>query len=172
MSSSSPVGAVLRGTLAGAVGIAAMDAVLYARYRRGGGESPPLEWAFGGKSSAEDVPAPAQIGGRLYEGFTQRRLPARWERLTNNIMHWGYGIGWAVGYGILAGTSNRPRVIWGPAFGTSVWLSSYALMPLAGLYKPIWEYDSMTLWKDLMPHLAYGTTVAGVFKMLTSRTSR
>lgn len=168
MSSTSPLGAVFRGIAAGAVGVAVMDAVLYGQYRRGGGQSPPLKWEFAGESPVEDVPAPAQVGGRLYEGFTQRRIPARWEHLVNNLMHWGYGIGWAATYGIVAGTSNRPRVTWGPAFGTSVWLSSHALMPVAGLYKPIWEYDRMTLWRDLMPHLAYGTTVAGVFQYLTS----
>ncbi len=169
MSSSSPLGAILRGAFAGAVGVAAMDAVLYARYRRAGGESPPLEWEFGGESSWEAVTAPAQVGRRLYEGFTQSELPARRARLTNNLMHWGYGIGWATGYGMLAGTSDRPRVIWGPAFGASVWLSSYVLMPVAGLYKPIWQYDGMALWKDLTAHLAYGTTVAGVFRILAPR---
>ncbi|MDQ6637067.1 MAG: DUF1440 domain-containing protein [Candidatus Dormibacteraeota bacterium] len=168
MGSSSPLRAILRGAFAGAVGVAVMDAVLYGRYRRGGGDSPPIEWGFGGDSNWEAVSAPAQVGRRLYEGFRQRELPARRARLTNNVMHWGYGIGWATAYGILAGTFDRPRLIWGPAFGASVWLSSYVLMPLAGLYKPIWEYDALTLWKDLTPHLAYGTTVAGVFRVLTS----
>jgi hypothetical protein len=71
-----PVGAVVRGLLAGAVGTAAMDAVLFARYRRGGGESGFKDWEFSaGLSSWEDAPAPAQVGKRLWEGLFRVELP-------------------------------------------------------------------------------------------------
>lgn len=40
----SPVAALARGALAGAVGTAAMDALWFARYRRGGGQQGPLAW--------------------------------------------------------------------------------------------------------------------------------
>jgi len=108
-----------------------------------------------------------QLGRHLYEGFTQRKLEARWARVTNNLMHWGYGVAWATAYGIAAGSSRRPRVATGPPFGAFVWLTSYVVMPAAGLYKPIWEYDGVTLWKDLTPHLAYGTAVAAWFRVLS-----
>ncbi|HEX8037487.1 MAG TPA: hypothetical protein VF510_26775 [Ktedonobacterales bacterium] len=42
----------------------------------------------------------------------------------------------------------------------AVWTSSYVALSVAGLYKPIWEYDSSTLLKDLSAHLAYGLTAA------------
>lgn len=167
MSSSSPLGAVFRGAVAGIAGVIAMDAVLYPRYRREGGTDGALEWEFGGESSWEAVSAPGQLGRHLYEGFTQRKLEARWARVTNNLMHWGYGVAWATAYGIAAGTSRRPRVATGPPFGAFVWLTSYVVMPAAGLYKPIWEYDGVTLWKDLTPHLAYGTAVATWFRILS-----
>ena len=58
-----PVGAVVRGLLAGAVGTAAMDRFLYVRYRHGGGTSGPEEWEFSEDLSGwEDAPAPAQVG--------------------------------------------------------------------------------------------------------------
>lgn len=169
MSKSSPLGAVVRGGLAGGVGVAVLDAVLYARYRREGGTDGVLEWEFGGKSRWDSISAPGQLGRQLYEGFTQRRLNARWARLTNNVMHWGYGVAWAVSYGVVAGTFRRPRLAAGPPFGALVWLTSYLVMPAAGLYKPIWEYDAMTLWKDFTPHVAYGTAVAAVFRLLSPR---
>jgi len=46
------------------------------------------------------------------------------------------------------------------------------VLPLAGLYKPIWEYDRHTLAKDLSAHLVYGLTTAVVFNRLTSRSRR
>ncbi|MGN6166971.1 MAG: hypothetical protein ACTHQQ_02200, partial [Solirubrobacteraceae bacterium] len=87
-----PVGAVVRGLLAGAVGTAAMDMVLFVRYRRGGGKSSAEAWEFSeGLSGWEDAPAPAHVGRRLIEGLFQVELPPARARLVSNMMHWGYG---------------------------------------------------------------------------------
>ena len=152
-----PLGAVVRGAVAGAVGTVAMDIFWYARYRAEGGEQRPLTWEFGGPSRWDSVAAPAQVGRRLYEGFTQRPLDERWARLTNNVMHWGYGVAWGGVLGVLAGSLPRRRLLEGPAFGASVWASSYVALPLAGLYKPIWKYSVGELAPDLAAHLIYGT---------------
>jgi len=50
------VGRAVRGASAGAVGTAAMDLLLYIRYRRGGGKDPLLRWeSAGGDLSAQLV---------------------------------------------------------------------------------------------------------------------
>jgi hypothetical protein len=162
-----PIQALLRGAVAGAAGTVAMDLVGYARHRSSGGSQPPLEWEFGGASTWDAVAAPAQVGRRLYEGFTQRHLDEHWARLTNNVMHWGYGIAWGTAYGIVAGSMSRQRLVVGPLFGASVWASSYVSLPIAGLYKPIWEYSFRELAPDLAGHLTYGTGTAIAFRILT-----
>jgi hypothetical protein len=48
-----------------------------------------------------------------------------------------------------------------------VWLASYVVMPLAKLYRPIWEYDAKTLAKDLSAHVVYGATTGATFAALT-----
>ncbi len=166
MRQSSPLRAVARGALAGAIGTVAMDAALFARARTQGNRQAPLEWEFGGPSRWDAVPAPAQVGRRLYEGYLQRPLDERWARLTNNVMHWGYGIGWGTVLGVLAGSVTHRRIILGPAFGASVWASSYVTLPLAGLYKPIWRYSPSELAPDLIAHLVYGTTAAAALALL------
>jgi hypothetical protein len=163
----SPLGAVVRGAVAGAVGTVALDAVNYAQYRAGGGTDAPLAWEFSaGVDSWEKAPAPAQVGKRLYEGLMQRPLPPSSARLVNNITHWGYGVVWGAQYGVVA-ASTRRRKLQGPLFGTLVWLSGYVVMPLAKLYKPIWEYDPKALAKDWSGHLAYGSTVSSTFSILS-----
>ena len=163
----SPLAAVVRGAVAGAFGTIALDAANYAQYRAGGGTDPPLAWELSaGLDSWEAAPAPAQAGKRLYEGLFQKELPPSSARLVNNVTHWAYGIAWGAQYGVVA-ASIKPRRLQGELFGTVVWLSSYVILPLAGLYKPIWEYDAKVLVKDWSPHLAYGTTTAKVFKALT-----
>jgi hypothetical protein len=161
-----PLGAVLRGAVAGAVGTAAMDAFWYARHRIGGGTQDPLSWEFGGPSDWESVSAPAQLGRRLFEGFTQRPLGARWARLTNNVMHWGYGISWGAMFGVVGGSLRRLRPAEGPLLGATVWGSGYVVLPVAGLYKPIWKYSIGELAPDLGAHLIYGTTTVGAFAVL------
>ncbi|HUZ69182.1 MAG TPA: hypothetical protein VMU65_05670 [Candidatus Saccharimonadales bacterium] len=161
-----PVSAVVRGLVAAAVGTAAMDLYWYFRYRASGGTSGPLQWEFGGEPDWEKVSAPAKVGKRLFEGFTQRSLSERWAVLTNNVMHWGYGVGWGVAYGIVAGSVPQRRVAYGLALGPAVWLFGYAVLPLGGYYKPIWEYDARTLGIDLGGHLIYGTATAAAYRAL------
>ena len=88
-----PLGAVTRGLVAGTIGTLAMDALLYAEYRRGGGKSEFGRWEFSADVETWDqAAAPAQVGRRLFEGLFQRQLPDSRAGLVNNIMHWGYGI--------------------------------------------------------------------------------
>lgn len=161
-----PLGAIGRGLLAGAVGTLAMDAFLYARYRRDDGKSGFLRWEFSRDlRSWDQAPAPAHVGKRLYEGLLQRELPDHRSALVNNIMHWGYGMLNGASYGALAGSVRTPRIRYGLPFGAGVWGSRYVLLPAAKLYQPIWRYDSRTLAKDLGAHLVYGLTTAAVFQL-------
>lgn len=167
-----PLGAVARGLLAAAAGTVAMDTLLFARYRRGGGESGVAAWEFSsGVSDWDQAPAPAQVGKRLVEGLFARQLPARRAALVNNITHWAFGILGGLQYGIVVGSLSTPRVIYGLPFGASVWGAGYVVLPAAGLYQPIWEYDRKTLAKDLSAHLVYGLATASAFKLL-SRSAR
>ncbi|MEV4349505.1 hypothetical protein AB0J83_34020 [Actinoplanes sp. NPDC049596] len=162
-----PLGAVVRGLVAGAIGTLAMDTLLYRRYRRGGGQDSFQTWEFSATVKTwEDAPAPAQVGRRLFEGLFQRKLDERYAALVNNITHWGYGIGAGAAYGLLAGSLRTPSPAYGPPFGATVWATSYVVLPAAGLYKPIWHYDRKTLAKDLTAHLVYGTTTGTVFRTL------
>jgi hypothetical protein len=161
-----PLGAVIRGAVAGAIGTVAMDIFWYTRYRNGGGEQQPLAWEFSGPSTWDSVPAPAQVGRRLYEGLLRRPLDERWARLTNNVMHWGYGVAWGSALGVVAGSLPRRHLLDGPVFGASVWASSYVTLPLAGLYKPIWRYSVGELAPDLSAHLIYGTVTDFAFRFM------
>jgi hypothetical protein len=43
------------------------------------------------------------------------------------------------------------------------------LLPLAGLYRPIWEYDAKVLTKDLGEHLVCGGSTASADRGLGGR---
>jgi hypothetical protein len=163
-----PLGAILRGLIAGAVGTAAMDVVWYLRYRRGGGKAKFLDWELSTDLTSWDkAPAPALVGKRIVEGYTGRPLPPERAAFMNNFMHWAYGIGWGTAYGILAGSLPRRSIALGAPFGAIVWATGYVVLPQAGVYKPIWEYDPKTLWKDLSAHLAFGLGTATTFALLS-----
>jgi hypothetical protein len=167
----SPLGAVGRGVVAGVAGTAAMDALLYARYRRGHGEEGFEPWEFSSDvDSWEQAPAPAQVGKRLVEGLFERELPPQRARLVNNITHWAYGILGGVQYGIVAGSLRTPRIRYGLPFGAGVWAAGYVVLPPAKLYEPIWKYDRVTLAKDLSAHLVYGLGTATALRLLAGTT--
>jgi hypothetical protein len=168
--SPTPVSAVVSGIAAGAIGTAAMDTLLFARYRRGGGKTPAAQWELSsGLTSWEDAPAPAHVGKRLVEGLFQVELPARRAPLVNNLTHWGFGMLSGALYGLIAGSLRRSHIRDGLPFGASVWAGGYVVLPLAKLYEPIWKYDVKTLANDLSAHLVYGTTTAAAWQALWVR---
>lgn len=51
--------------------------------------------------------------------------------------------------------------------------AAYTAFTPTDLFKPIWEHDAGTLWRDLSAHLVYDTVTALTFRVLTrSRTTR
>lgn len=166
----SPLGAVTRGLVAGAVGTAAMDLLMYSRYKRGGGEQGLVEWeSAAGLDDWDEAPAPAIVGQRVVEGVFQVKLAPHWARATNNVTHWATGILWGAQHGIVAGSARTPRAWHGLVLGTAAWSSSYVVLPLAKLYQPIWEYDAKTLAQDYSAHLVYGAAAGLTFRMLAPK---
>jgi uncharacterized membrane protein YagU involved in acid resistance len=163
----SPLGAVVGGFLAGIAGTVALDAWGYLRYRRSGGTDSPLAWEFPPVENWEQAPAPGQVAKRVVEGFTEKKIPDRYANLVSTVMHWGYGSVNGAAYGVVAGSLRRPTPETGLPFGVAVWLTGYAVLPLGGLYQPIWKYDVKTLAGDLGGHLAFGATTGTVFWLYT-----
>jgi len=56
----------------------------------------------------------------------------------------------------------------GIVFGAIVGATSYVVLPLVKLYKPIWEYDGKTLAKDLIAYLTFGLGTGAAFRLLSS----
>jgi hypothetical protein len=156
------------GLLAGAIGTAVMDVVLYSRYRRDGGTSTFWRWEFARDvTSWETASAPGQLGRKALHLASGHEPPDEWARATTNIVHWATGVGWGGQYGAVASVSPGHRWVRAGAFGPVVWLFGYVVLPLAKVYKPIWAYDARTLRDDLSAHIVYGTVTTAVFASLT-----
>jgi hypothetical protein len=161
-----PLRAVAAGMLAGAVGTACMDTARYLMHRRAGGQESLLAWEFPPVDSWDHAPEPGKAARQLIEGFTQRRLPDSSAWLVSTAAHWAYGSGWGALYGIVAGSLRSQRPLYWLPFGSAVYASDYVVLPVAGIYKPIWEYDAKTLAQDLGGHLAFGAGTGAAFWIL------
>lgn len=167
MRRSSIIGAASLGTLAGSIGTLAMDLVWYARHKREGGEGGFADWEFTtGTVGYEEAGVPAQVGKRLLETLFGQAPPPEKAGLVNDVVHWLTGMGWGTAHGVVAAFLPVPVALAGPLTGAVAWGTSYAVLSPAGFYKPIWEYDSHTLWKDLSAHLVFGSVTAIVFRAL------
>jgi hypothetical protein len=51
-------------------------------------------------------------------------------------------------------------------YGAAVFAGDYIALPVAGLYKPIWDYDAKTVAWDLSAYLAYGAGTGTMFWLL------
>ncbi len=162
-----PIRAIAKGVTAGLVGTLAMDLVWYSRQRRSGGDQSFIEWDLAaGVEDYDDAPAPAQVGKRIVEGLFDTQLDPKTARPMTNLVHWATGAGWGAAHGIVHGSTGVPKALGGLLTGAIAWATSYATLAPAGIYKPIWEYDAVTLWKDLSAHLVFGLTTGVVFRLL------
>jgi hypothetical protein len=159
---------VLAGTVAGAAGTAAMDLVWFVRYRLGGGQQKLLAWETAqGVDTWDKASSPGQFGRLVIERLTGRKLPDKWARSTTNLAHWVTGVRWGAQFGLLNGPSRRHFGEYALLLGPAAWLTSYVVLPLAKVYKPIWDYDAKTLGNDLSAHFVYGAITGATFAMLT-----
>ncbi|HZP72431.1 MAG TPA: DUF1440 domain-containing protein [Gaiellaceae bacterium] len=150
-----------RGLVAGAAGTAVMTAYQLAVAKAKGeplSTPVPHRWA--------DAPPPAQVAKKAADAVGEgRRFTREDVPMLTNAMHWLYGIGWGVVYGVLA--RNRPSpVASGVVFGLGVWAAAYAELVPLGIYKPPWQYEPAELAVDGSYHLVYGLAVAGAFAAL------
>ncbi len=82
------------GLVAGTLGTAAMDLVLYQRYRRSGGTSGFWRWEFASDVTGwENASAPGQLGRKALKLATGHEPSPEWARAATNIMHWATGVG-------------------------------------------------------------------------------
>jgi hypothetical protein len=140
-----------RGLLAGAVGTAAMTAAQTA-YLKARGEEPST--------------TPAEVGRRIVEGVLQRDVPEERMGALNNVMHWLYGTGWGVLFGLSRACRGAAPLGDGARFAGVVWGASLVELPAMGLAPPVWEYPPDQLASDFGFHLVYGVGVATAYAVL------
>jgi hypothetical protein len=164
----STLDSIARGVAASAVGTLAMDTWLYRGYRHGGGDVGFANWESSvGVASWEDAPAPAKVAKRLLAVVVRRDVPPRYARALNNATDWAFGLDADAAYGLLLGSGHTSsKVAYGPPFGAAVWAGGYVVLPVLGVYEPIWDYDLETLGKDLRAHVVFGTVTAAAYSLL------
>ena len=152
------------------VGTAAMDLLLYRRYRRSDGDDSLWRWESAAgvttwdrrprrvRSVASCSASPPGVS-RPIDGRGRRRTSC-----TGRPASVG-------GPSTARSTGSTTRLPWltAAALGPAAWLSGYAVLPLTGVYEPIWKYGARTLADDLSAHLVYGAATSAAFAVLSRR---
>lgn len=163
-----PLRAALRGAVAGGAGTLAMDLLLHSRYRRGGGDDGFKDWELSaGTEDWEHAATPGLIGRRLAHDVLHRDLPDSAAGTANNVVHWATGLQWGSAYGVAAAVAGKAGIRSGAVLGLVACSTSYVVLPLLGLYKPVWQYDAKALGQDYSAHLVFGTVTGATFWALT-----
>jgi hypothetical protein len=162
MDRATPLGALARGLLAGAVGTAAMTAAqrIGSRLQASGGDEAP---------SWENAPAPAKVAKRILEGVFDRTVPAARIDVLTQVTHWLYGVAWGGVYGLVQETTLGRPTRTGLLFGAGVWGASYVALVPMGIYEPPWRYPAATVAFDATYHLVYGEAVAAAYAVFDPR---
>jgi uncharacterized membrane protein YagU involved in acid resistance len=154
--------AAVRGLAAGVVGTALMTAYqLAVRKARGQRLDTPVPRTWAEASApAQLVKKAAELAGKP-RAVTKKDVP----RVTN-LLHWSYGIGWGIVYGVAARARGIRPVTGALGFGAALWVASYAELVPLGIYEPPWHYPPKELGLDLSYHLVYGAGVAAAHAAL------
>ena len=168
---SSAVGRLAAGAAGGAVGTLAMDLTWYARHRRDGGTQRFVDWETAVETTSyEDAPAPGQVGRKLAAVVLRREPSPSSARAMTNAVHWATGVQWGMVGGlampVLRSVGPLPA---GVALATVAFGASYVVLPLLGVYKPIWQYDRTVILQDATAHLVFGITGAAVTSAIAGR---
>jgi hypothetical protein len=89
-----------------------------------------------------------------------RRLPDRRQEAITELVHWTYGTGGGVVFGLLPARVRRHPAA-GPVYGLSIWLSfELVLAPILGVHQ---NRRHNVLWPTMiaLDHVLYGVVVAG-----------
>lgn len=162
-----PLGAALRGLASGLAGSAAQDAFFAATRpitpgQPEGAFAPP-EPQQAGEQATETV------ARRVVEGLAARGpLPPDARRVGGRLVHYAFGGGWGVVYGL---ARESARGLEGPggaaAFGVGVWaVSDNGLLPLFNLAGGPRRYPLKNHAYAVAAHLVYGLAVAGTYAAL------
>jgi hypothetical protein len=159
----SPIGAVLRGLIAGTAGAWAQR-LFFQFTRRLAPRSPP---------DVFDPPEPAQkeelgtetVARRLIEGLFVRRLSERWKHRAGTLVHYGFGAAWGMLYGIARDSFPIAAGAAGLGlFSGTVWLvGDQLLLPIAKLAAGPQRYPIALHAYTLLAHVAYGLGVAAAY---------
>jgi hypothetical protein len=145
MTTSTLLGTLGRGLAAGIAGTATMTAAQSGYYKL---------------RDAEASMVPAEVAKRTVRGVLQRPVSEDKTGLLNTLMHWGYGSGLGIMYGLVQGHAPGRALPAGLAFSSAVWAASLAHLQAMQLAAPAWEQPAQLAY-DAAFHLIYGTAAAG-----------
>jgi hypothetical protein len=159
------MGAFWRGLLAGAAGSAAQS--VFFKLTAGIAPRPP-EDAFVPAEPEQASEPPTQTVARRAAGLAGRTLSDAQKQRGANLVHFGFGALWGLGYGLVRESlpvARHPLVAAG--YGTLVWgLSDNLLLPAFKLGGWPRRYSLPTHAYAWIAHLVYGATVAGSYALL------
>jgi hypothetical protein len=167
-----PLGALLRGLVAGVVGSAAQSLFFAATKTITPSASTP----------AFDPPEPEQrhetstetIARRFVEGLMQRELPSDAKPKAGQLVHYAFGAGWGGLYGLAA--ASAPVLATPPgaaAFGLGVWAASdNVLLPAFELAAWPQHYPAKNHAYAIAAHLVYGAATWLAFEAMRPRAER
>jgi hypothetical protein len=139
--------AVGKGLFAGAAGTAAMtvSSTLEARLRGRGASTTPAQ-------AAAKV-----LGVEPKDEASRIRF--------NNIVHWGYGIGWGSVRGLLAAAGLSGPAATAAHFGL-VWGSEQVILPALDVAPPVTEWGVEEIAIDALHHVVYATGTGIAYSLL------
>jgi hypothetical protein len=106
--------------------------------------------------------------GEMILGRLGVKVPKKQRPALNSAVHFLYGTGWGLPFGLAFGRGGPPGPAKGAVFGLSVWLAGLVELPALGVAPPPWQQSPAALAQDLGFHLVYGAATAAAYEALSA----
>lgn len=166
----SPLGALLRGIVAGSAGSFVMSMFFAVTQKLRLAPTPPRE-AFDPPEPAQREESETQAIARRFIDLFMQRGPIEHKELGGHLVHYAFGAGWGAAYGLatpsLRGLATLPGAL---AFGSLVWVvSDHVIVPSFRLAGWPQHYPPRNHVYALAAHLVYGVAVLGALRLMVRR---
>jgi uncharacterized membrane protein YagU involved in acid resistance len=92
------------------------------------------------------------------------------KKVAGQAIHWGYGLGWGVLYGVVQSLLHLPNLLLGTLLGGLISVVASTAVPAMGLTPPPTRTPMSKNVMMMVLHLLYGWVTALTFRALSART--
>ncbi|MEO8285504.1 MAG: DUF1440 domain-containing protein [Chloroflexota bacterium] len=118
-------------------------------------------------AKAKQNEPPKKLAQKIAKGAFDTKLNKQEQEAAAQALHWGYGVGWGVYYGVMQHILHLPFVVHGTLLGGVMTTAALVLVPAMGIAPPAEKVPTNQKVMQAFFIMLYSWTTALVYRLLS-----